>query len=388
MHIKDYKSRLVLVSTSFILILFFLFLRLVHIQLICHNHMAKRAQGQHNVTIELPPKRGSILDRNLKPLALSLRVDSVYAVATDVKDKIEAAKKISKILNKKEQFIYERLSKDKQFVWLARKVPVEISRKIQALGIDGIALVDESKRFYPEGVLACHLVGFAGTDNVGLEGLELLYDKYLKGAPGEELIARDAKGRHISSLTRRYIPPVNGCDLITTIDDVIQHIAEEALDKSYKKYHANAAATIVMNPKNGDILAIANRPSYNINNFDSSTSDSRKNTSICSYFEPGSAFKIVTASACLEENVVRFSDVFYCENGSWYVRGHTLHDHRPHGNLTFREVIEKSSNIGTVKAAMSSRCSICRDLGTGPLRSEHLNSVIPQIRISPWHRAG
>jgi len=352
MYIKDHKTRLVLVSTLFIVILSFLLIRLIYIQIICHSSMSRKALGQHLVVLELPPKRGAILDRNLKPLALSLRVDSIYAVATDVKNKREAAQKLSKILDKKAEFLYERLSRDKQFVWLARKVPIEVTRKVQALGIDGISFIDESKRFYPEGVTACHVVGFAGTDNAGLEGLELLFDKYLKGSPGEKAIARDARGRSIPSLTKRYIPPTDGCSLVLTIDDVIQHITEGALDKAYKKFHAKAATAIVMDPKNGDILALANRPNYNLNNFNASNADSRKDTAVCSYFEPGSVFKIVTASACLQEHVTKFSDVYYCENGSWYVRGHTLHDHRPHGNLTFKEVIELSSNIGTVKAAM------------------------------------
>lgn len=314
--------------------------------------MAKQAWVQHNVTIELSPKRGFILDRNLKPLALSLKADSVYAVARDVKNKREVAKELSEILNRDEEVLYERLTRDKQFVWLARKVSVDVARKVQALGINGISLIDETKRFYTGGFLASHVIGFVGIDNAGLEGLELLYDRYLKGAAGEKSIARDAKGRQLPFLVRRHIPPVDGCDLILTIDEVIQHITEEALEKIYKKYNAKAATAIVMNPKNGDILAMANYPNYDLNDFASSDAISRKNTAVSSYFEPGSVFKIVTASACLEEKSTSFEKVFYCEKGSWYVRGHILHDHRPHAELTFREVIEKSSNIGTVKAAM------------------------------------
>lgn len=314
--------------------------------------MAKAACAQHYATIKLPPKRGSILDRNFKPLATNLRVDSVYAIARDITNKREVARKLSGILNKSEKFLYERLNKEKQFVWLARKVSPDVARKIKALGIKGVCLIDESKRFYPGGSLGCQFIGFAGVDNVGLEGLELLFDKYLRGVEGEKSVARDAKRRLIPHLTVRYIPPVNGCSLILTIDEVIQNITEEALDKIYKKYNAKGATAIVMNPKNGDILAIANRPNYNLNDFSTGNTVSKKNIAVCSYFEPGSVFKIVTASACLEGKSSSLEDLFFCENGDWYVRGHTLHDHRGHGTLTFREVIEKSSNIGTVKAAM------------------------------------
>lgn len=352
MYTKDYKRRLVIVSTIFIAILFLLSLRLVHLQIIWHAKMVQRAGGQQYVTIPLSPKRGSILDRNLKPLALNLRVDSVYAVAKDIKNKREIAQKLSNILNEDANFLYERLSRDKQFVWLARKISPDIARKIKALGINEIGLIDESKRFYPGDSLACQIIGFAGMDNAGLEGIELLYDRYLKGSPGEECIARDAKGRHISSLTRKYIPPIDGYNVILTIDEVIQYITEEALEKVYRKYNAKAATAIVLDAKNGDILAIANRPNYNLNNFLSSNPASRKDIAVCSVFEPGSVFKTVTASACLQEKTSSFTDVFYCENGSWNVRGRILHDHQSHGNLTFREVIEKSSNIGTVKAAM------------------------------------
>ena len=352
MYKRNYKTRLILTSTIFVTILILLLIRLINIQLIWHNKMSKRAWAQHNVTIELSPKRGQICDRNLKPLALSLKVDSVYAVSRDVKNKKEVAQRLSKILDKDAELIYERLSRDKQFVWLQRKVTPEVAGKVAAQGINGIALIDESKRFYPGGSLASHVIGFAGVDNVGLEGLELLYNKYLKGAPGEKSIARDAKGRQLPFLTKRHIPPVDGCNLILTIDEVIQHIAEEALGKAYEKYNAKAATVVVIDPKNGDILALANRPNYNLNNFDVSGSSSRKNIAWCNYFEPGSVFKIVTAAACLEEKVVSFEDVIFCEQGSWYVRGHTLHDHRPHGDMSFREVIEKSSNIGTVKTAM------------------------------------
>ncbi|MBN1405560.1 MAG: penicillin-binding protein [Candidatus Omnitrophica bacterium] len=352
MYTKDYKTRLVNISVIFTVILLLLSLRLLYLQVVWHNKMLKRAKGQHYVTIPQPAKRGTILDRNLKPLAINLKVSSVFAVAQDVKNKKEIARKLSGILNKDTEFLYKRLSRDKQFVWLKRMVSPSVAGKIKALNIDAIGLVDESKRFYPEKSLACQLIGFAGIDNTGLEGVEIFYDRYLKGTPGEKRIGRDAKGRYISSLIQKNIPPIDGYDVVLTIDEVIQYITEEALDKAYKKYHAKEATAIVMDAKNYDILAIANRPNYDLNNFLKSSPAARKNISVCTLFEPGSVFKIVTASGCLEDKAVSLNDVFYCENGSWPVRGRVLHDHRPHGNLTFREVIEQSSNIGTVKAAM------------------------------------
>lgn len=310
------------------------------------------AQAQHSVKIELEPVRGSILDRNMRKLAVNLKVDSVYAVARNVDEKRKTAQLLAPVLDKDERFLYERLNRDKLFVWLARKISPEASDKIRELSLKGIYLIDESKRFYPGASLASQTIGFAGIDNTGLEGVEAVYDSYMHGRRGYRIVTRDAKGRELPAFGGSYIPPVNGYNVVLTIDEVIQHISEKALEKAYNKHKAKAGVAIVMDPYTGDILALAILPSFDLNDFRHAADDTKRNRAICDYYEPGSVFKIITASACLDTGKVCVDDNFFCENGAWYVAGHTLHDHRGHGDMTFSEVIKKSSNIGTVKAAM------------------------------------
>jgi cell division protein FtsI (penicillin-binding protein 3) len=194
------------------------------------------------------------------------------------------------------------------------------------------------------------LVGFAGIDNVGLDGLERDYDKYLKGKEGSAIILRDARQRELL-LDRSYTPPVDGFSLILTIDETIQFIAEQALDKMYHKYNAKGGSIIVMDPRTGEILAFANRPTYYLESPGTSSPEERTNRAIVFTYEPGSVFKIVTAAAALQEGVVKETDIINCEHGAYKVANHILHDHEPAGNLTFKQVIEQSSNIGTVKVA-------------------------------------
>jgi len=211
--------------------------------------------------------------------------------------------------------------------------------------------VKESKRFYPNQDMACHLLGAVNIDNIGLEGIELLYNSYLKGSSGWLVSSQDARRKILEYYQNEYVPPKDGFSLILTIDEVIQHVAERELYKVYEKYKAKAASIIVMDPKTGDILALANFPNFDLNDVSRRPVDSIRNRAINDFFEPGSVFKIVTASAAIQEHAVKLDDKFDCENGAYKVGSRTLHDHRPHGILTFREVIEKSSNIGTVKVA-------------------------------------
>ncbi|MFH1996189.1 MAG: penicillin-binding transpeptidase domain-containing protein [Candidatus Omnitrophota bacterium] len=328
-----------------------LILRLYYLQIISHTAFSKVADRQQKLTIELDPKRGTIYDREMRILALNLNADSVYAKPRRITNKQEVSKKIAAALSMSEETVMKKIDRDKVFVWVKRKVSDEESEAIRDLAIDGIDLIQESKRFYPKEELACHVIGFAGTDNVGLEGIELKYDRYLKGKKGWITSLKDGKKRELVSFQADYVPPRNGSSVIVTIDEVIQHIAERELKKAFEKYKAKAASIVVMDPASGDILAIANLPNYDLNNFYRAAVDALRNRAISDFYEPGSAFKVFTASAALQEKVVSLEDVFFCEKGSYRVGRRVLHDHKPHGNLTFREIIEKSSNIGTVKAA-------------------------------------
>jgi len=195
------------------------------------------------------------------------------------------------------------LSRNKSFVWIARKIPEEKAEQLKRLNLKGIGFIKESKRCYPNGYLLSHVLGFAGMDNNGLEGIELYYDKYLKGRPGWAVMLRDARSRRLNVYDNSMMPK-DGYDIVLAIDEVIQYIAERELDNVFRKYHARGASIIVMDPKTGAVMAMANRPTYDLNNPLKPDKDFMRNRAICDMFEPGSVFKIVTASAALEEKKV------------------------------------------------------------------------------------
>ncbi len=326
---------------------------LIFIQIFRADFLSGLAQRQHEHSMVLEPRRGTIYDRNMRALAINLPVYSVYANARAMHqehDIDEVVDRLSSLFHMDPKLIRNKLNKDKYFVWIARKVPQEMYLTIKNLKLPGIGFIKESKRFYPNQTLASHLIGFAGLDNNGLDGLERDYDKYLKGQPGHAIILRDAHSRELM-FDKGYIPPVDGFSVVLTIDETIQYIAERALDRMYKKYNCKGASIIVMDPRTGEILAFANRPTYNLEEASHSTPESRTDRAIVFTFEPGSVFKIVTASAALQEGVISENSMINCEHGAYRVANHILHDHEPLGLITFKQVIEQSSNIGTTKVA-------------------------------------
>ena len=352
MYIVNYRRRTNAVFLFFLVFLVFCIAHLFFIQLFRSRYFAGLAQKQHNLFVELEARRGTIYDVNLKPQAVNISVDSLYASPNAIqdKDKEMIIKQLLPILGLDYAYLKDRLYRKKSFVWLARKITPAQSEAIRKLNIKGLDFMKESKRCYPNGYLASHGIGFSGLDNIGLEGIELYYDRALKGKSGWALILRDARQKKLN-LEEKVAVPYDGFNLVLTIDEVIQYIAERQLDKVFRTYHAKGASIIVIDPHTGAILAMANRPTFDLNEYNNTDKDRRRNRAICDLFEPGSVFKIVTAAAALEEKKVVEEDRFFCENGSYRVATHILHDHRPHGWLTFREVIEQSSNIGTTKVA-------------------------------------
>jgi cell division protein FtsI/penicillin-binding protein 2 len=350
-HSGIIRSRQSFVFLFFLLSLTILLIRLFYLQAIRHDFYRKIADEEHSFSEKLEPKRGTIFDRNMRVLAVNLNRESAYANPREIKDREYTARMLSSALNLDEGSVLEKISREKGFVWIKRKLTTQEALQLRKMNLAGISFIEESKRFYPNIQSACHVLGTVDIDNKGLEGIELLYDGYLKGTGGFIIAMQDAKKNLLKSYQQEFLPPKNGSSVVLTIDDVIQNIAERELYKMYDKYHAKGASIIVMDPKNGDILALANYPNFDLNNTAKRSQEAARNRAINDFFEPGSVFKIVTASAILEENAVRLDDKFDCENGAWNIGKRVLHDHRPHGILTFREVIEKSSNIGTVKAA-------------------------------------
>lgn len=352
MHLRKHSLRFIVTFLIFIFCLSIFAIKLVLIQVFKSSHLASLAEKQHNYVIELEPIRGTIYDRNLRPLAFNVSVPSLYAnpKVMTLADKQKALRLLPALLGESEKSIKERLSRDKYFVWLKRKITKDLADDIEALKINGLGFRKESKRFYPNKGLAAHIIGFAGLDNHGLEGLEMYYDKELKGKPGHMQILRDARQRELM-IEKVYVAPQDGFDVVLTIDETIQYITEQALADAIQENHAKAGTVIVMDVLTGEILALANYPSYDLDHVEKSSVAARTNRAISFVFEPGSVFKIVAAAAALEEGQFKETDTIYCENGEYRVANHILHDHQPHGRLTFREVFELSSNIGVTKIA-------------------------------------
>jgi cell division protein FtsI/penicillin-binding protein 2 len=349
---QKHVVRFSLITLALLGCLFIFAVKLILIQVYSSTYLTDKAQKQHNYFVELEPVRGTIFDRNLRPMAFNVPVYSLYAnprVMTDQEKKI-AADQLAPLLELTPEGITEKLTKDKYFVWLKRKLSAETTGTIKKLKLKGIGFRRESKRYYPNANLAAHIIGFADTDNIGLEGLELFYDRYLRGKQGQMEVLRDARQIQLQ-LGQSYIPPQDGFHLVLTIDETIQYIAEQALEKAYKKWDAKAATIIVMDVTTGEILALANRPTYNLDHVMSSNIEDRTNRAISYVFEPGSVFKIVATAAALSENVFVEDDKIFCENGKYRIANHILTDSAEHGTLTFRDVIGLSSNIGVVKIA-------------------------------------
>ena len=353
MFLRKYPLRFAVVSLFLFLGFAYSIGFLIFIQIFRADYLSNLATRQREHSMVLEPRRGTIYDRNMRALAINLPVYSIYANSRSMHQEHEideVVAKLSEVFKVDPKQIRDKLDKDKYFIWIARKVPEDVYLQLKALKLPGVGFIKESKRFYPNQSLASHLIGFAGMDNNGLDGLERDYDKYLKGQPGHAIILRDARSRELM-FDKGYIAPVDGFSVVLTIDETIQYIAERALDRMYRKYNCKGASIIIMDPKTGEILAFANRPTYNLEEASKSTPESRTDRAIVFTFEPGSVFKIVTASAALQEGVVKENDMVYCERGAYRVANHILHDHEPLGSITFKQVIEQSSNIGTVKVA-------------------------------------
>ena len=297
------------------------------------------------------PKRGALFDRGGEPLALSMESQSVYARPHRIQNPDAISSALGRILEMRASEVKEKITLDKPFVWIKRQVSSAVAEKIQALNADGIGMFFEPKRHYPQGQLAGQTIGFVGRDSEGLEGLELKYNDYIRGETGSSVTERDALGRRVlvQGVEGLHIPP--GSDLHLTLDTSIQHIAEKELEATILKYRAKAGVAIVIEPFTGEVLALANYPSFNPNLYNKQSAEQRRNRAVTDSFEPGSTFKTIVAAAALEEGVVGKDDLFYCEMGKYPFAGKIIHDSHPHGWLPFSKILQVSSNIGFTKVA-------------------------------------
>ncbi|HTL47502.1 MAG TPA: penicillin-binding protein 2 [Verrucomicrobiae bacterium] len=341
------------VNAGVVLIFLLLTYQLVQLTVIRQPSLMEAAEKQHQLTIKIPPLRGPIVDRRGRELASNLKLPSVYAVPRMLGDgeKEDLVRDLGVILKLPRDYLDERLSRNKAFVWIKRKISEEEAAKIQALRHPALGTIEEYRRFYPQGDLLSQVLGFTNIDNEGLEGVELFFNKELRGQEGVRYTRRDALGREIRAFELKTVPAVNGSRVVLTIDQYLQYLTERSLENAYVQWKAKGASAIIMNPKTGEILAMANRPGFDPNEFEKSSKESHRNRVLTDMYEPGSVFKIVATSAALNEGTASPEDVFFCENGQYRYGTRVLRDVHPYGTLTFEEVLIKSSNIGAVKIA-------------------------------------
>ncbi|NLM96301.1 MAG: stage V sporulation protein D [Halanaerobiaceae bacterium] len=347
------RKRIVILFFLFFLLIIALSIRLFFIQVVYSSEYQKRAFEQRTRELKVEPRRGIIYDRRGRELAISASSETVVAIPLEIESAVDTARKLASVLNMDYNTVYNRITRKASAVYVKRKVSEEEALAVKKLDLPGITFTEESKRFYPRNNLASHILGFAGIDSQGLEGLELSYDNYLKGKPGKIAIERDATGRYIPDGVKQYIAPEDGYNIYLTIDESIQYIAERELDKAMKEFQVSGGTVIIMDPRTGGILALANRPDYDLNNFADYPQKNWRNRAISDGFEPGSTFKIITTAAALEEGVVNENDRFF-DPGHIKVSGEILNCWRlgGHGSQTFTEVVQNSCNPGFVQVGM------------------------------------
>jgi cell division protein FtsI (penicillin-binding protein 3) len=352
-RVKSYSGlRLRLVIGCFAFMFCAIFIRLAVLQGLQHTRLRDLAERQYSRQITLHPERGRILDRHGRVLATSVPVPSVYVIPQDIDDSDAVAVKLAEALGQPLATVQDQLSAVSTFVWLARLLPPEVGERVQKLNLRGVQVLQETRRFYPKRHLAGQVLGFVGVDGAGLGGLEHLYNRELTGTPGQVTLQRDATGRTVQVMAGDPSDQPRGADLYLTLDERLQYIAEKEIAARVQETQARSGLVVIMHPPTGDILALASYPFFNPNDFqDPKQRVWQRNRAVTDPVEPGSTFKLVAASAALEENVARVTDMFHCENGFVVRSGRRLRDHHPYGLLSFVQVIEKSSNIGTAKIA-------------------------------------
>lgn len=343
---KAFQTRLGLLVLFFVAWSCLIVFRLVDLQIVRYPEMRERARRQQTRVFEISPKRGTIYDRRNRELAVSIKVESVFAVPLEISDKPRTASLLATTLGLDPGKVRRRLEGARTFCWIKRKVDFPQVQKVRELGLPGIYFETENKRFYPKRELAAHVLGYVGMDNEGLAGLEHLYERDVRGTPGRILLHTDARRRYFSSVER---PPTAGADLVLTLDESIQYLVEQELQAQVEKSRARGGAAIVMNPSTGAILAMANVPTFNPNHYGRYSESAWRNQAILNIYEPGSTFKVFTAAAALEEGLTTPEEQIHCMNGGIVIGKHRIRDHKPFGWLSVREVIARSSNVGVIQ---------------------------------------
>lgn len=362
------------------------FVRLAGLQIGDYTALAAKAQRQQSRTIEVQAPRGIIEGRNLRPLAMSLRVDSVFAVPSRLDHPRREARALARVLHLDALDLEGRFASSRDFCWVARKITPSQSRRVRALHLPGIYFQKESRRFYPKGDLAAQVLGYVGMDGRGLAGVELADDAWLRGRPGRMLVRVDAHGHAYGQAEQ---PPVPGHRLVLTLDENIEYIAQQALDRAMRKTHARRGTVVIENPQTAEILAIANSPTFNPNNFATTPYRDMTDAAVSDVYEPGSVFKLVTISAALNAGLTSPSQVVFCGDGSIYVGGRLIHDHARYGDLTVTNILVHSSDVGAIKLGLrlgdQRLYHYIRAYGFGAVTGIGLPGESPGL-LQPWQR--
>jgi len=364
--------------------------RLVHLQVTQHDDLANRARRQQQGAIETSPIRGQVLDRQGRELARSVDTKSFYADPGEVKDVDATARSIATITGLDRKTLAERFrdaqDSNKKFIWIARRIDEKTAAKLDALNLEGVYYRKEPKRYYPNDTLAAHILGFVGADEIGLGGVEQFYNDRIRGESGKVFVERDASHRAFESYE---VQPHPGQTVVLTIDQTIQYRAEQSLSAAVQRAHAKSGTVVVMDPRNGEILALANAPAFNPNETARDTEE-RRNGALQSIYEPGSTFKVVAFSAAIEKGLVRPEDRIDCQMGQITVAGRLIHDHKPFGLMTVADALAQSSNVGAIKLGLlvgnESMYDYIKRLGFGARTGVDLPGESPGMlnKLSRW----
>ncbi|MDR2625049.1 MAG: penicillin-binding protein 2 [Zoogloeaceae bacterium] len=346
--LPDWRSRFV------VLTLLFLFLVLLgqafYLQVIHNDTLQKEGNSRYLRDLEVPASRGKIAYRNGDLLAISAPMKSIWAIPVDARLEPQQQKALATLLEMEPKELNRRLASEKNFVYLRRQVAPETAARIAALQLPGIFQGDEFRRFYPAAEMAAHVVGFSGIDDKGQEGVELAFQDELTGVPGHRSVIRDRRGQIVEDV-KGMRPPQDGQDILLTLDSKIQYLAFSAIKEAVIEHRARAASAVVLDAQNGEVLALANWPSYNPNNFAQRYGSKLRNLAVTDSFEPGSTLKPFTVALALEKGRYRFDSIIDCSPGRLTIGNATISDSHAHGQLTLAQVIQKSSNVGTAKIA-------------------------------------
>ncbi len=355
-HQRWFRARIALLGVCVAAVAVLVLIRAFHLQIASGDRLREMAEGQHLRQLRVSPRRGAIYDRHGAELAVSADVDSVYANPRRLKameqDPRTVARRISKILDLDRESLVKRLSADRYFVWIERRVTPNEATQIRALDIPGLELTTEARRYYPNRHLAAHLLGFADIDGRGIEGVELAFEDRLRGSDRRVEAIRDRRGHVVFADDMEDDRSMQGQSVVLTIDKAIQHIAERELALGVRTFEARGGSVVVMDPSSGEILALANYPPFNPNEPSKHPTAHRRNRAVVDRFEPGSTIKPFTMASALASGSVKSNQSINCENGVTRIAGRVLHDAHPYEWLTPTQILAYSSNIGIAKIAL------------------------------------